>query len=145
MAYVAYTDGACKGNPGPGGWGVFLQQHGGGSVSYYGGEPDTTNNRMELQAAIEALQRVGTGADITVYTDSQYVQRGITTWVAGWKRKGWRTAANNPVKNSDQWRRLDALCSGANVEWRWVKAHAGNPGNEEADRLANKGITFSPH
>lgn len=108
--------------------------------AFCGGEPDTTNNRMELRAAIEALTRVPSGAIVQLYTDSQYVKNGITSWIIGWKKNGWRTAAKKPVKNADLWRELDQACGNVNVEWRWVKGHSGDPGNEKADQLANQGI-----
>lgn len=135
---TAYTDGACSGNPGPGGWGVLIE--GAPPQRMCGGAPATTNNRMELQAAIEALSAVPEGTAMTVHTDSQYVKNGVTTWVHGWKRNGWKTAARKPVKNQDLWQALDALASAREVRWAWVKGHAGDPGNEEADRLANEGM-----
>jgi ribonuclease HI len=138
---VIYTDGACKGNPGPGGWGVLLQM-GSHQRELFGGERATTNNRMELQAVIEALQALKRPCAITLHLDSEYVRRGITEWIADWKRKGWRTAAGAPVKNVDLWQQLDALVatSGHRIDWRWVKGHAGDPGNERADALANQGV-----
>lgn len=138
---VIYTDGACKGNPGPGGWGVLLQA-GDAKKELFGGERETTNNRMELQAVIEALTALKRPCDVTLYLDSQYVRKGITEWIHGWKAKGWRTASKEPVKNAEQWQQLDALVSGAGhrIDWRWVKGHAGDPGNERADALANKGV-----
>ncbi len=137
---VVYTDGACKGNPGPGGWGAWLQS-GGHEKELWGGEPGTTNNRMELTAVIEALASLKRSCDIVVYTDSEYVKNGITTWIHGWKARGWTTAAKAPVKNVELWKRLDALAALHKVEWRWVKGHAGDPGNERADALANRGIS----
>jgi ribonuclease HI len=135
-----YTDGACKGNPGVGGWGVVTTK-GGEPVEFYGSEPDTTNNRMELTAAIKALQiSPKTPTTITIFTDSQYVKNGITQWIKNWKKNGWKTAANKPVKNQDLWVKLDGLMNGRDVEWRWVRGHNDNPGNERADQLANKGI-----
>jgi ribonuclease HI len=138
---VIYTDGACKGNPGPGGWGVLLQA-GSAQKELFGGERETTNNRMELQAVIEALTALKRPCDVTLYLDSQYVRKGITEWIHSWKAKGWRTASKDPVKNAEQWQQLDALVSGAGhrIDWRWVKGHAGDPGNERADALANKGV-----
>ncbi len=138
---VIYTDGACKGNPGPGGWGVLLQM-GEHQRELFGGERATTNNRMELQAVIEALRALKRPCAITLHLDSEYVRRGITEWIAGWKRKGWRTASGAPVKNIDLWQQLDGLVatSGHRIDWRWVKGHAGDPGNERADALANQGV-----
>lgn len=136
-----YTDGACKGNPGPGGWGVWLQS-GQQSKELWGGEADTTNNRMELTAVIEALSALKRPCRVTLYLDSEYVRKGITEWIHGWKAKGWKTAARQPVKNADLWQKLDALVAtaGHQIEWRWVKGHAGDPGNERADTLANRGV-----
>jgi ribonuclease HI len=135
-----YTDGACSGNPGPGGWGVLLR-YGDRVKELCGGDPGpTTNNRMELTAAIEALQALTRPSKVRLHTDSSYVRNGITSWLAGWKRNGWRTADKKPVKNADLWERLDAAGSGHEVEWRWVKGHAGDPGNERADALANRGM-----
>lgn len=134
-----YTDGACSGNPGPGGWGVLIRQDG-EEERLCGGENATTNNRMELMAAIEALGHFPEGTPIALYTDSQYVKNGVTTWIASWKRNGWKTAAKKPVKNQDLWERLDALATARKVEWHWVKGHAGHDGNEEADRLAREGL-----
>lgn len=135
---TVYTDGACSGNPGPGGWGVLIE--GPEPKRLCGGDPATTNNRMELQAAIEALSAFPNGTAMTVHTDSQYVKNGVTQWVHGWKRNGWKTAARKPVKNQDLWQALDALAAERAVTWAWVKGHAGDPGNEEADRLANEGM-----
>ncbi|MDH5577725.1 MAG: ribonuclease HI [Betaproteobacteria bacterium] len=135
----AYADGACKGNPGPGGWGVLLRS-GGRERELHGGEPATTNNRMELTAVIRALESVAPRSRVRVYTDSQYVQKGITAWIHDWKRRGWRTADKKPVKNVDLWMRLDELARGHEVEWHWVRGHAGHPENERADALANRGV-----
>ena len=134
-----YADGACKGNPGPGGWGVLLRA-GGRERELHGGEPATTNNRMELTAVIRALESLDARTRVRLYTDSQYVQKGITEWIHDWKRRGWRTADKKPVKNVDLWMRLDELARGHEVEWHWVRGHAGHPENERADALANKGI-----
>lgn len=136
-----HTDGACKGNPGPGGWGVVLQS-GGARRELFGGEANTTNNRMELTAVIEALRALKRPCRVALYLDSEYVRKGITEWIHGWKAKGWRTAAKQPVKNADLWQALDALVHGGShaIEWHWVKGHAGNPGNERADALANLGV-----
>ena len=134
-----YTDGACKGNPGPGGWGAVLQ-YGEHSKELYGGEMDTTNNRMELMAAIEALAVLKESCEIVLTTDSQYVRKGITEWLAGWKRNGWKTSAKKPVKNADLWQRLDTQTARHQIEWKWVKGHSGHPGNELADQLANRGV-----
>lgn len=140
-----YTDGACKGNPGPGGWGALLQ-FGEHVKELKGGEPLTTNNRMELMAVIQALKALKAPCHITFYLDSEYVRKGITEWITGWKAKGWRTASKQPVKNADLWQTLDALVaeSGHRIDWRWVKGHAGDPGNERADALANEGVPFPP-
>ena len=134
-----YADGACRGNPGPGGWGVLLQS-GSSKKELWGGEPDTTNNRMELTAVIRALEALKRKASVNVHTDSQYVQKGISSWIHNWKRNGWRTADKKPVKNAELWQVLDALAAQHVVKWLWVKGHAGHPGNEHADRLANRGI-----
>ena len=136
---VIYTDGACKGNPGPGGWGAWLRW-GAHEKELFGGEPNTTNNRMELTAVIESLATLKRRTAVAVYTDSEYVKNGITTWIHGWKARGWKTADKKPVKNIELWQRLDELNAGHSVQWRWVKGHAGDPGNERADRLANKGV-----
>jgi ribonuclease HI len=136
---VIYTDGACKGNPGPGGWGAWLQS-GEHAKELWGGEPDTTNNRMEMTAVIEALASLKRTCDIVLHTDSEYVKNGITTWIHGWKTRGWKTAARQPVKNADLWQRMDALSQLHQIEWRWVKGHSGDPGNEKADDLANRGV-----
>ncbi|MDO8373361.1 MAG: ribonuclease HI [Pseudomonadota bacterium] len=141
---VIYTDGACKGNPGPGGWGAMLTS--GDTVKeLFGGEMGTTNNRMEMTAVIEALAALKRPCRVTLYLDSEYVRKGITEWISGWKARGWRTAAKQPVKNIDLWQKLDNLISssGHTIEWRWVKGHAGDPGNERADALANKGVVLA--
>lgn len=135
-----YTDGACSGNPGPGGWGVLLLS-GSHRKELFGGEAHTTNNRMELMAAIEALEALKFPCRINLYTDSTYVQQGIKSWIDGWKKKGWRTAAGKPVKNQDLWVRLDQARTPHEISWRWVKGHAGDPGNERADELARQGIS----
>lgn len=137
---IIYTDGACKGNPGLGGWGVLLR-YGNVEKELWGGEPDTTNNRMELLAAIKALEVLKRSCTVELHTDSQYVRQGITTWMPNWKKKNWRTASGSPVKNQDLWQQLDALRNKHEVSWHWVKGHAGDPGNEAADRLANLGVT----
>lgn len=134
-----YTDGACSGNPGPGGWGVILR-FGEHEKELFGGEAETTNNRMELTAAIKALAGLTRACAVDLYTDSTYVRSGITDWMAGWKRKNWRTAANKPVKNADLWQALDAARTRHDVTWHWVKGHAGHPDNERADALARKGM-----
>lgn len=138
-----YTDGACRGNPGPGGWGAILRS-GRRKREIFGGEPQTTNNRMELTAAIRALETLKRRCKIAVYTDSQYVRQGITVWLADWKRRGWRTADRKPVKNQDLWERLDELAAMHEVEWHWVRGHTGHPENERADALANLGIEALP-
>lgn len=134
-----FTDGACKGNPGPGGWGTLLR-YGNVEKSLYGGEPETTNNRMELMAAIQGLSALREVCDVTITTDSQYVRKGITEWLSNWKRNGWRTAAKEPVKNADLWQQLDAQNQRHQVSWCWVKGHSGHRENEIADSLANRGI-----
>jgi ribonuclease HI len=134
-----YTDGACKGNPGPGGWGALLQA-GAQEKEIFGGEPQTTNNRMELLAVIRALQALKRPSRLVIHTDSQYVQKGISEWIHGWKARGWLTADRKPVKNADLWRELDALAAGHQISWRWVRGHQGHPGNERADALANRGV-----
>jgi ribonuclease HI len=134
-----FSDGACRGNPGPGGWGVLLRSNG-AEKELWGGEADTTNNRMELTAVIRALEALTRRSRVRVFTDSQYVQKGISEWIHSWKRKGWMTSDRKPVKNVDLWKRLDELAALHEIEWRWVKGHAGHPENERADRLANKGI-----
>ncbi len=133
-----YSDGACKGNPGPGGWGAIVHA-GDGEIELFGGEVQTTNNRMELTAVIRALQSLDAPRTVAVYTDSQYVQKGISEWLPAWKRRGWRTADKKPVKNSDLWRELEAAAARHQVEWRWVRGHAGHAENERADALANRG------
>ncbi|TBO28743.1 ribonuclease HI [Aquabacterium lacunae] len=135
---VVYTDGACKGNPGPGGWGVWMVS-GSHEKEMWGGERSTTNNRMELTAVIEALNVLKRPCEVVLYTDSEYVRKGITEWIGGWKRRGWKTADNKPVKNADLWQTLEQAASRHRVDWRWVKGHAGDPGNERADGLANRG------
>ncbi|MFH0131475.1 ribonuclease HI [Variovorax sp. EL159] len=138
---VIYTDGACKGNPGPGGWGAWLKS-GATEKDLFGGELNTTNNRMELTAVIEGLAALKRPCKVLLYLDSQYVRKGITEWIRGWKAKGWMTAGKQPVKNVELWQRLDKLVAegGHQIEWRWVKGHSGDPGNERADMLANKGV-----
>ena len=136
---VIYTDGACKGNPGPGGWGAWLRwgEH---EKELFGGDPSTTNNRMELTAVIESLALLKRRTPVAVYTDRAYVKDGITSWIHGWKKRGWRTADNKPVKNIELWQKLDALVASHEVQWHWVKGHSGDPGNERADALANRGV-----
>jgi ribonuclease HI len=136
---LIYTDGACRGNPGPGGWGAWLQS-GGHAKEMYGGQQETTNNRMELLAAIRSLSTLKGACKVILYTDSVYVKQGITEWISNWKQRGWKTAARKPVKNADLWRELDAVAEGRDIDWRWVKGHSGDPGNEKADELANRGI-----
>lgn len=136
---LIYTDGACKGNPGPGGWGAWLRS-GSHEREIWGGEALTTNNRMELTAVIEALAALKSRSRVSLYLDSDYVRQGITSWIHGWKRKGWRTASGQPVKNVDLWKRLDALVPTHEIEWQWVRGHSGDPGNERADALANRGV-----
>jgi len=137
-----YADGACRGNPGPGGWGVVLRVRG-TEREIFGGEPDTTNNRMELTAVIRALEALKRPCSVRVYTDSQYVQKGISEWIHSWKRRGWRTVDKKPVKNEDLWRRLDELAREHAIEWYWVRGHSGHVENERADALANRGIDES--
>lgn len=136
-----YTDGACKGNPGPGGWGVFLKS-GTTEKELCGGERETTNNRMEMTAVIEALKALKRPCRVTLHVDSQYVLKGMTEWLTGWKARGWRTASKEPVKNVDLWQQMDALVNsgGHEIVWRWVRGHNGDPGNERADQLANRGV-----
>ncbi|MCV6590031.1 MAG: ribonuclease HI [Marinobacterium sp.] len=134
-----YTDGACKGNPGPGGWGALLR-YGEAEKQLYGGAPETTNNRMELQAAIEALTILNRRCQVVLTTDSQYLRKGVTQWLQNWKRNGWKTVAKTPVKNVDLWQQLDQLIAEHDIDWRWVKGHSGHPGNELADQLANRGV-----
>jgi ribonuclease HI len=142
---TVFTDGACKGNPGPGGWGVLLT-FGDVEKELFGGELETTNNRMELMAVIMALEALKKPCKVHLYADSQYVLKGINEWLAGWKAKGWKTAAKKPVKNVDLWKRLDGLVTSAGheIEWTWVKGHNGHPGNERADQLANRGASQHP-
>lgn len=134
-----YTDGACKGNPGPGGWGVWMLYNG-KEKTMHGGEVLTTNNRMEMMAVIKALQALKRPCSVKLYTDSSYVLKGITEWIVGWKARGWRTADKKPVKNDDLWKMLDALANEHKIEWIWVRGHNGNDGNERADSLANEGV-----
>ncbi|WP_423197634.1 MULTISPECIES: ribonuclease HI [unclassified Cupriavidus] len=134
-----YSDGACKGNPGPGGWGAVLVA-GTSEKELFGGENPTTNNRMELTAVIEALRALKRPCVVKVYTDSQYVQKGISEWIAGWKARGWKTAEKKPVKNADLWQLLDELAQPHQISWHWVRGHNGHPGNERADALANRGV-----
>ena len=134
-----YTDGACKGNPGPGGWGALLVYKG-VERELWGGEPDTTNNRMELTAAIRALEILNRHCRVQLTTDSEYVMKGIKEWLPNWKKRGWKTAARQPVKNADLWQALDAQVSRHEVHWHWVRGHNGHPGNERADQLANRGV-----
>lgn len=138
-AIEIYTDGACKGNPGPGGWGALLRC-GAQEKELFGGVASTTNNRMELTAVIRALGALERPMQVELHTDSQYVQKGITEWLPGWKRRGWKTADRKPVKNVDLWQELEGLVARHQVRWHWVRGHAGNPGNERADRLANRGV-----
>jgi len=139
VAIELYTDGACKGNPGPGGWGVLIRIDG-VDARHCGGERETTNNRMELQAAIEGLRLLETTSEVVLVTDSQYVRKGITEWIGNWKRNGWRTAAKKPVKNADLWRELDEQTQRHSIKWNWVKGHSGHAENEIADQLANEGL-----
>jgi ribonuclease HI len=146
---IAYTDGACSGNPGPGGWGALMQARDGDTIvkqrELKGGEPATTNNRMELLAAINALESLTRTTEITIVTDSNYVKNGITSWIFGWKKNGWKNAAKKPVANAELWKRLDVVNAQHDVTWEWVKGHAGHPENERADELANAGMApFKP-
>ncbi|MCH2558533.1 MAG: ribonuclease HI [Alcanivorax sp.] len=134
-----FTDGACRGNPGPGGWGAVLR-YGDREKELHGGEPHTTNNRMELMAAIQALETLTRPCEVHLTTDSQYVRKGITEWLANWKKRGWKTAAKKPVLNQDLWMRLDEAAARHRMHWHWVKGHSGHPQNERADQLANRGI-----
>ena len=134
-----FTDGACRGNPGPGGWGALLR-YDGTEKELYGGEADTTNNRMELMAAIQALESLTQRCEVQLTTDSEYVKNGITQWIVNWKKRGWRTASKKPVKNTDLWQRLDKAASEHNVSWHWVRGHTGHAENERADELANRGV-----
>ena len=136
---IIYTDGACRGNPGPGGWGAILL-YGDKEKELFGGEPETTNNRMELMAAIVALETLNAPCQVVLTTDSKYVMDGITQWMANWKKRGWKTASKQPVKNVDLWQRLDAAVQRHEIDCQWVKGHSGHPGNERADALANRGI-----
>ena len=136
---IIYTDGACKGNPGPGGWGAWLRS-GGHEKELWGGEAVTTNNRMELTAVIQALGALKKRCQVIIYTDSEYVRKGMTEWIGGWQRRGWKTADNKPVKNAELWQELQLAVQKHQVEWRWVKGHSGDPGNERADALANRGV-----
>ena len=138
--YRVYTDGACSSNPGPGGWGVVIRAADGSERELVGGEADTTNNRMELTAAIMALEEISEESRITLWTDSKYVLDGITSWITAWKRNGWRTASHQPVKNRDLWCRLDAAVARHEVDWRWIRGHVGHPENERADALARQGV-----
>jgi ribonuclease HI len=137
---IIYTDGACKGNPGPGGWGAILSYKG-NVKELYGGDPATTNNRMELMAAIQALESLTRPCAVQINTDSKYVMQGITEWMVNWKKRGWKTASKAPVKNEDLWRRLDGAIQSHTIEWAWVKGHSGDKNNDRADELANLGIT----
>ncbi|QHS09061.1 ribonuclease HI [Sinimarinibacterium sp. NLF-5-8] len=139
MQKIVYTDGACKGNPGPGGWGVLIMD-GDKRTELFGGQADTTNNRMEMLAVIKALQSLPPGSTVKLHSDSAYVVRGISEWLPGWKRNHWTNAKGQPVKNQDLWMELDALQKKYKVEWKWVRGHNGDPGNEAADRLANQGV-----
>jgi ribonuclease HI len=138
-AVEIFSDGACKGNPGVGGWGALLRMNG-AEKELFGGEPNTTNNRMELTAVIQALTALTRPCEVLIHTDSQYVMKGMMEWIEGWKAKGWKTAAKQPVKNDDLWKTLDKLVAMHDVDWRWVKGHSGHPENERADQLANRGV-----
>lgn len=139
---IIHTDGACKGNPGPGGWGALLECNG-RRRELKGGEAQTTNNRMELTAAIRALDALKEPCQVTLFTDSSYVMQGLTEWLPGWKKRGWRTADKKPVKNQDLWQQLDVAAARHVIDWRWVKGHSGHDGNEAADRLANEGVALA--
>jgi len=139
MKVKMYTDGACKGNPGPGGWGAYLI-YGDVTKDFFGGHKETTNNQMELTAAIEGLKALSRRCEVDLYTDSTYVMKGITEWIHGWKAKGWKNSQRKPVKNAELWKALDDITQQHDVKWHWVKGHAGDPGNEQADYLANKGV-----
>lgn len=139
MSVIIYTDGACRGNPGPGGWGVLLRYNG-HEKHLKGAEEHTTNNRMELTAAIKALEALTRSCDVELYTDSQYVRQGMTSWLAGWKKKGWKNSKKEPVKNADLWKELDEQTQRHNVSWHWVKGHSNHPDNDKADALANEAI-----
>lgn len=134
-----YTDGACKGNPGKGGWGVYIKEDS-GNVELYGGAPNTTNNKMELMAVFQALSYFKKPTDMTIYIDSQYVQKGMTEWIHGWKKRGWISSTGEPVKNKNLWVGIDELAKQHTIQWKWVKGHASNEGNNKADALANKGV-----
>ncbi len=134
-----YTDGACKGNPGPGGWGALMRYQN-TEKEFFGGEKETTNNRMEMTASIQALAQLKHSCEVVLTTDSQYLRKGITEWIVNWKKRGWKTASKKPVKNADLWKQLDELVQKHQVTWHWVKGHSGHPENERADELANKGI-----
>jgi ribonuclease HI len=142
-AVTIYTDGACKGNPGPGGWGALLV-FGTREKEIFGGDPATTNNRMELTAVIRALESLTRDCDVDLYTDSQYVKHGIESWIHGWKRNGWKTSARKPVKNAELWRELDAISAKHHIKWHWVRGHTDHPGNDRADELANRGVNLGP-
>lgn len=139
MIVEIYTDGACKGNPGPGGWGALMRCNG-KEKTLHGGEAHTTNNRMELMAAIKSLEALTRPCKVSLYTDSQYVRQGMTEWISGWKKKGWRNSKKEPVKNADLWQQLDQLATRHTIDWHWVRGHSGHPENEQADALANLGI-----
>ena len=140
MKYIIYTDGACSGNPGPGGWGAVIFDENKKQINISGKEAATTNNRMEMIAVIEALKLIKTDCEISLYTDSKYVMDGVNKWLSGWKQKGWKTSNKKPVKNQDLWESIDEYITKHNIKWHWVKGHSGNPGNELADELANRGI-----
>jgi ribonuclease HI len=141
---IMYADGACKGNPGPGGWGVLLQ-NGSHEKELFGGEPNTTNNQMELMAVIKGLEAIKRPCQVQVFTDSVYVQKGMTEWLPNWKKRGWKTSANKPLKNMELWQLLDKLSQNHQIQWNWIKGHAGHPGNERADLLANQGVVSVNH